>query len=395
MLKAYKYQLTPNNAQKELLNKHFGACRFLYNLALETRTNAYVTHRVSITYFDMCKQLTDLKKDVVWLNEVSNAALQHSLSNLETAYKRFFKGQGGFPNFHKKTGRQSYHIPDKINVDFNTNHLFIPKFRKGIKFFNNREFTGTIRNCNVSKSPTGKYYVSILVEDGIELPKKKPVQAQTAVGIDLGIASFLTTSEGVKIGNPKFLKKDLSRLKYLQRQASKKVKGSKNRKKANLKIALCHERITNKRNNFLHHTSKQLVNSHDTICVETLQVKNMIKNHNLAQAISDVSWGEFIRQIEYKAEWQGKNVLRIGTFEPSSKLCSVCGHSHKLELSDRQFTCLNCGTFHDRDSNAATNIKNFALKNMAAGKVVKKSVKQPSLLSALKRKDKNLGLCPK
>jgi putative transposase len=349
-----------------------------------------------LSYVELAKQLTDLKKECVWMKEVSNQALQQSLIDLDTAFTNFFKKHGAYPNFKKKSGKQSFRQPNEIYTDFEGGRVYIPKFKDGIKTSFDREFTGQIRRATISKTPTNKYYISILVDNGIELPEKKPIKQQTAIGIDLGITSLITTSEGLKVENLKFLKKDLSHLKYLQRQTSRKMKGSKNRKKANFKIAKCHERITNLRNDFLHHVSKMLVNNHDTICVETLNVKGMIQNHKLAQAISDVSWGEFIRQVKYKAEWAGKNVLEIGTFEPSSKLCSVCGNTQKLELSDRQWTCLNCGTFHDRDVNAAINIKAIALKDLSGGYHRKKSVKLPTLAGALKRKNKSIcGASPK
>ncbi len=394
MLKAYKYYLRPNNAQKELLNKHLGACRFLFNLGLETRNYAYSSHRKALNYYDLAHQLTDLKKECVWLKEVSNQALQQSLMDLDAAFTNFFKRKGKYLNFKKKIGKQSYRIPNEIYTDFEDGRVYIPKFRHGIKVSFDREFTGQIRRATVSRTPTNKYFISILVENSAPLPKKKPIQEQTTIGIDLGITSFITTSEGLKIESPKFLKKDLSHLKFLQRQASKKVKGSKNRKKANIKIAIQHERITNKRNYFLHCLSKQLVNNHDTIALETLKVSGMIKNHNLAQAISDCSWSEFVRQIEYKAEWSGKNVIRIGTFESSSKLCSVCGNTQKLELSDRYWTCLKCGTFHDRDVNAAKNIKAIALKDLSGGYHRKKSVELPTLVGALKQKCRTKGQVP-
>lgn len=382
MLKSYKYRLSPNKAQIELLNKHFGCCRFIYNLALETRNNAYATHRKSLNYYDLAHQLTDLKKDVTWLKEVSVAALQQSLIDLEAAFTHFFKHKSEYPIFKNKIGKQSYRLPSGIFIE--ENKIYIQKFREGIKFVEDRKLKGEIRQATVSKTPTGKYFISILVETGIELPKKKPIKEQSAIGIDLGLVSFITTSEGLKIDNPKFLKHDMAHLKYLQRQASKKVKGSNNRKKANLKVALQYERITNKRNYFLHCLSKQLVNNHDTLCFETLQVKNMTKNHKLAQSINDASWGEFVRQIQYKAEWKGKNVIQIGTFEPSTKLCSICGHSQKLELSDREWTCLKCGTHHDRDINAAINIKAIAIKDVAASNAVSKRVELPTLVGAMK-----------
>lgn len=390
MLRAYKYRLDPTIQQTILLNKHFGACRFIYNLGLETRIYAYNTHRVTLNYYDLAKQLTDLKLECVWLNEISAQALQQSLMDLEKAYTNFFKHNTSFPKFKSKYRKQSFRIPTAIKLDFEENRLYIPKFREGIKIVIDRQLKGYLRSCTVTKTPTGKYYVSVLVETNQQIPNKKPIRDnKKTIGIDLGLSNFIITSEGIKIGNPKFLRKEILHLSYLQRQASKKVKGSKNRRKANLKIAKQYEKISNKRKDFQDKLSTELVKNHDTICLETLKVANMVKNHNLAMAISDVSWSEFVNKLKYKADWTGKNILQINTFEPSSKQCNNCGNlNHDLELSDREWTCTSCKETHDRDINAAKNIKYIALKNNkpAAGNAVTKSVELPTLVGAMKQK---------
>ena len=259
MLKGNKYRIYPNKSQSELINKHIGACRFVFNLSLETKSYAYTSHRKSLTCFDLMNQLPELKKECEWLCEIDSQALQQSVINLDKAFTAFFKGNAAFPNFKsKKNGVQSFRNPHGSKAEVKEGKLYQPKFKDGIKIVIDRPFTGDIKSTTISRTPTGKYFVSILTDNHKELPKKKPVKESTAVGIDLGLSHFIITSEGIKIENPKHLRKSMLHLKYLQRQASKKVKGSKNRKKANLKVAKQHERITNRRNNFLHHLSKQL-----------------------------------------------------------------------------------------------------------------------------------------
>ncbi len=387
MWRAYKYRLYPNKEQAELINKHIGACRFIYNLALECKNYAYASHRKNLTCFDLMNQLPDLKKECQWLNEVDSQALQQSVINLDKAFTAFFKGNSKFPNFKKKNqGIQSFRNPHGSKVVIEGNNISFPKFKEGIRFVQDRKFTGEIRSATVSKTPTGKYFISILVETGINIPKNKPVKESTAIGIDLGLKDFAVTSSGELTANPKHFQRSLSHLKFLQRQASKKVKGSANRKKANYKVALQHEKIVNQRKDFLHKLSTELINNHDTLCFESLNITGMVKNHKLAQSINSAGWGMFVDFCKYKAEWNGKNVLQIPTFEPSTKLCNHCGAiNHTLTLADREWTCANCGTMHHRDINAAINIKNYALKN-CVGVQRKKSVKLPTLVGALKQK---------
>ena len=364
MFRAYKYRLYPTNSQKELIHKHCGSVRFLYNLALETKTTAYLGNRVNLSRYDLQKQVVDLKKELPWLKETNSQSLQSALINLDEAYKKFFKG-AGFPKFKKKTNGGSFAVPQNVIVE--NDLLIIPKFKEGIKIVLHRTINGTIKSATISVTPTGKYFVSILCDTKEEIPTKAPIEENTTIGVDLGIKDFLTTSDGEVVDNPKYLKNNIDRLKVLQRRASKKKKGSSNRRKANKRVALLHEKITNQRQDFLHKVSTKLIRENQTIALETLGISNMIKNHNLAQAISDVSWSEFNRMIEYKAEWYGVNVLRIGRFTPSSKACE-CGVINKdLKLSDRVWKCKSCGRVNERDYLAARNIKKFALYKESSG----------------------------
>ncbi len=361
MLKGLKYRLHPTNSQKELIAKHIGGSRFVYNLALETKNTAYLGHKHNFSPFDLIKQLPELKKECEWLKEVNSQSLQQSIQNMDIAFKKFFKG-AGFPKFKSKhRSKQSFSIPQNVIVE--NGLLIIPKFKEGIKMSLHRPTKGTIKSATISVTPTGKYFVSILCDTKEDLPTKAPIKESTTIGIDLGIKDFAITSEGEVFENPKLLRKAQSKLKYVQRKYSK-YKGKRTKKK----LAKLHENVVNKRKDFLHKVSTQLIRENQTIAIETLAVKNMVKNHNLAQAISDASWSTFVSMLEYKSDWYGKNILRIGRFSPSSKTCSNCGAINKeLQLKDREWTCSNCSSVLDRDVNAAINIKSFALKNHLSG----------------------------
>lgn len=361
MFKAYKYRISPTNSQKELIAKHIGSSRFVFNLALETKNTAYLGSKHNFSPFDLIKQLPELKKECEWLKEVNSQTLQQSIQNMDIAFKKFFKG-AGFPKFKSKhKGKQSFSIPQNVIVD--DNKLIIPKFREGIKIVLHRPIKGTIKSAIISVTPTGKYFVSILCDTKEEVPSKAPVKENTTIGIDLGIKDFAITSEGEVFENPKYLSKAQSKLKYVQRKYSKN-KG----KRTKQRLALLHEKVANKRKDFLHKVSTQLIRENQTIAIETLAVKNMVKNHNLAQSISDASWSTFVSMLEYKADWYGKNILRIGQFSPSSRTCSNCGAINKeLQLKDREWTCGSCNSVLVRDVNAAINIKSFALKNILSG----------------------------
>lgn len=376
MLKAYKYRISPTKAQSELINKHIGSARFIYNLALECKQMAYAGNGVNLSCFELMRQIPDLKKECIWLKEINSQSLQQSIVNLDTAFTKFFKGQTDFPKFKKKTARQSFNVPQNVVIE--DNKLLMPKFKNGIDIILHREFKGKIRQATISKTPTGKYFASILVDNNKELPTKKNIKYKTSIGIDLGIKTFIVSSEGKEYANPKFLKKSLARLKYVQRKYSKN-KG----KRTKYRLQRLHEIVANKRRDFLHKTSSELIKNHDTICIEDLNIAGMVKNHKLAQAITDASWGEFVRQLEYKAEWYGKNVIKIGRFEPSSKTCSNCGSINKeLTLKHREWLC-KCGVKHDRDINAAINIKNFALRNYLSGTDRKNRNELPTLVGVL------------
>ena len=361
--KAYKYRIYPNREQQELINKHIGCCRYVYNLCLEKKINAYKTSKKSISCFELIKLLPSLKKEreISFLKEVNSQSLQAAIYSLDNAYKKFFKEKKGFPKFKsKRNARQSFQIVQNTTVNFKENRVFIPKFKEGIKCRFHRFFDGKIKNSTVSRTSTGRYYISIMVQFDEDNPSKKPIDESKAVGIDLGIKTFATLSNGDEIPNPKNLKNALTKLKRLQRRLSKKAKGSNNRERARRVLACQYERVANRRNDFLQKVTHKLVTTYDTICLETLSPKNMIKNHHLAQALSDIAIGRFNQLINQKAEWHGVNILRIGKFEPSSKMCS-CGYVYKdLKLSQRVWTCPNCGRRNQRDLLAANNIKAFA-----------------------------------
>ena len=378
MLKGLKYRLYPTNSQKELIAKHIGSSRFVYNLALETKNTAYLGSKHNFSPFDLIKQLPDLKKECEWLKEVNSQSLQQSIQNMDIAFKKFFKG-AGFPKFKSKhKGKQSFSIPQNVIVE--NNLLIIPKFKEGINIVLHREIKGTIKSATISVTPTGKYFVSILVDTNTEIPTKAPITENATIGIDLGIKDFAITSDGEVFENPKNLRKAQSKLKYVQRKYSKN-KG----KRTKQRLALLHEKVVNKRKDFLHKTSTKLIRENQTICLEDLAVSNMVKNHNLAQAISDVSWSTFVTMLEYKADWYGKNILRIGRFAPSSKTCSCCGTINKeLTLKDREWTCPKCNSVLDRDKNASINIKSFALKNyLSREHTLRNQGKLPTLVGAL------------
>jgi putative transposase len=376
MFKAHKYRISPTNSQKELIHKHIGSVRFIYNLALETKTTAYLSNKTILSRYDLQKQVVDLKKECVWLKEVNSQSLQVALLNLDAAYSKFFKG-AGFPKFKKKLNGGSFSIPQNVLV-VDDNKLVIPKFKEGIDIVLHREIRGTIKSATISVTATGKYFVSILIDTNTEIPIKAPITESTTIGIDLGIKNFAITSDGKVFENPKNLQKAQSKLKYLQRKYSKN-KG----KRTKQRLALLHEKVVNKRKDFLHKVSTKLIRENQTIAIEDLAVKNMMKNHNLAQVISDVSWSTFVTMLEYKADWYGKNILRIGRFAPSSKTCSCCGYINKeLKLKDRSWTCPKCSSVLDRDVNASINIKSFALKNNLSAEHTLKN--QDELLTLVK-----------
>ncbi|ADI73117.1 transposase, IS605 OrfB family [Methanohalobium evestigatum Z-7303] len=362
MLKAYKYRMYPNQIQQELIAKHIGACRFIYNWALENKIKSYEQDGKAISRFELNKQIRVLKQDHEWLNEINSQSLQGATLNLENAFTKFFREKSGFPKFKsKKNPVQSFSVPQYYKVDFENNKVYIPKIG-WIKTRLHRSFDGKQRTATITRTPTGKYYISILVDDDKQLPQKQTFYEVNTIGVDVGIKDFAVTSDGEKIDNPRYLKNSIERLKVLQKRLSRKKKGSNNHRKLKHQIAKYHEKIANQREDFQHKLSSRLISENQAVALECLNVKGLLKNHNLAQHITDASWSSFVQKLEYKAEWYGKNIIKIGRFDPSSKICHVCGYYHQdLELKDREWECPDCKTEHDRDINASVNIKKFAL----------------------------------
>lgn len=367
MLKTYRYRLYPTDTQKILLNKHIGCCRFIYNLALEVRNMVYAQTKHGISAFELLKQVTELKKEHVWLQEVDSQALQQSILNLEKNLTAFFKGKTKFPNFKSKKDTQSFRNPHGKKVKILNGHLIQPRFTEGIKVTVDRPHHGVIKSTTIKLTPTGKYYVYVLCDTGTPAPVKPTIVRENAVGIDLGLTSFIVLSSGEKVDNPRFLKNSLGRLKVLQRRLRNKKKGSANQKKAYKQLRIIHERVTNQRKDFLQKLSTKLIRENQTICLEDLNVPGMVKNPKLGGSISDAGWATFVEMCKYKADWYGKNLLQIPRFEPSTKICSSCGASKQnLTWKDREWMC-SCGISHDRDINAAINIKNYCVRNSGKG----------------------------
>lgn len=364
MLRAYKFRLYPTAKQIVLIKKHIGSCRYIYNWALAEKIQTYEQTKKSISQFDLNKKITQLKEEKPWLGEVNSQSLQGMTRNLESAFTKFFREKTGFPKFKsKKNPIQSFPVPQHYEVDFENQTIKLPKIGK-VRSVIHGYFEGTLKVATISKTCTHKYFISIVFDDGKEAPVKQAFSENTAIGLDVGIKDFAVLSDGTKVENPKYLKTSMQTLKVLQRQVSRKVKGSNRRKKAIKRLAKLHEKVTNQRNDFQHKLSSKLICENQAIGLETLNVNGMVKNHKLAQAIADASWSSFVDKLEYKAEWFGKTILRIGRFEPSSKLCNVCGfYNSDLTLKIRDWCCPICGTNHDRDINAAVNIKKFALQD--------------------------------
>lgn len=327
-----------------------------YKERKETLGNVYLTNLMK----------SELKVEHEWLSEVNSQSLQSSLRNLDTAYTNFFRNTKavGFPRFKSRKDKQSFLCPQHCRVDFEKGTITIPK-AKDIPAVLHRRFKGTVKTVTISMTPSGRYFASVLVDTSMQEMKPSEPMRDTTVGIDLGIKSLAVCSDGRTFANPKNLQRSLDRLKLLQKRLSRKQKGSANRNKARIRVARLQEHIANSRKDSLHKITHAL--THDsqvrTICMEDLNVKGMQRNHHLAQAVGDASFGMFLTLLEYKCSWYGVNLIKIDRFAPSSKTCGKCGHVYKgLNLSERSWTCPECGTHHDRDFNAACNIKEFGLK---------------------------------
>src|SRR6266700_2493462 len=369
--RAYRYRFYPTAQQQQILARTFGCCRYVYNWALQQKTNAYYQRGERLYYYDLSIGLTNLKKQDTthWLNEVASVPLQQALRHLDKAFLNFFEGRAEYPLFKKKHCEQS---ATYVGTAFRLKgmNLTLAKMEQPLDIHWSRTLPEDCKpsSVTVSLDTAGRYFISILVEEEITPLEVTPKM----VGLDLGLKSMVITSDGHTFGNPKFFAKDEKKLARAQRRLSKKHKGSKSRQKARRKVAKIHACIADRRRDYPHKLSTKLIRENQVVCVESLQVKNMVQNHRLAKAINDLGWGEFVRQLDYKAQWYVRTLVKIDKFYPSSKRCHHCGHVlDSLSLERRHWVCPECQMAHDRDINAAQNVLAAGLAVSACGEAVR------------------------
>lgn len=363
MLEAYKYRIYPTQEQSILLAKSFGCVRWFYNYALHLTSETYKATGKGLSRNDIINLLPSLKKEHDWLTEPPSQCLQQIALDLSSAFLNFFEKRAKYPNFKNKGQKQSIRFPQQIKLD--GNYLALPKLGK-IYGKVSRLPEGKLKSVTVSLTPSGEYYAACLDDDGLDQPSTS--SQGKAIGVDMGINHYAITSDGTKHGNPKYYRKYEVKLARSQKQLSRQQKGSKNRHKARIKVAKVHAKITRCREDFLHKLSRKLVDENQVIVVENLAVRNMVKNHKLALAISDAGWGQFCTMLKYKSEWFGKIYIEVDRFFPSSKTCSSClDIRDHLSLDIRSWQCPKCQTIHDRDINAAMNIRDEGLRILAGG----------------------------
>ena len=363
--RAYKYRFYPTAEQQKILAQTFGCCRFVYNWGLSTRKTAYSQYGQSLYYSDLAAMLPALKEQYPWLRDVSAVPLQQALRHLDRAFVNFFEGRAEYPTFKKKRNAQSATYASNA-FTWDEKVLTLAKMNAPLDIHWHRTLPKGCKpsSVTITKDCANRYFVSILVTEDI---KSLPV-VNKMVGLDLGIKSMVTLSTGETVGNPKYFAKDEKKLAKAQRRHARKKKGSKNRQKARLKVAKIHARVADRRRDYQHKLSTRIVHENQVMCVESLAVKNMVKNHSLAKAISDVGWGEFVRHLEYKARWYGRTLVKIDQWYPSSKTCHACKHVlDSLPLDIREWVCPACGVAHDRDTNAALNVLAEGLSVTACG----------------------------
>lgn len=345
-----------------MLLKHFGCCRWVFNWALSQKSRAWSESKKRVSRYDLSKQLPTLKKDAAtaWLADVNSQALQQSLVRLELAFDKFFRAKKGYPRFKSKRGPQSFACPQGVALNNSTGTVALPKIGI-VRAVISRPSVGKLKTVIISRTATGKYFAAAITDDGRTIPTPTNYSDKTTLGVDVGITHFATLSTGEKIKNPRHLKRNLSRLKREQRRLSRRKKGSSNRNKQTIIVARIHEKVANCRKDFMHKISTRLIRENQALAFETLNINGMLKNHRLARHIADASWGMFFQFCRYKAEWNGKTILTIGPFQPSSRE-SICGYVNpNLGLGDRIWTCPKCGNTYDRDIHAAMNIKRWAM----------------------------------